>query len=471
MTRPTPDWHKLRGPLAGEVVLPGSSAYESARKPAIPRFHDATPQAIVLCKVPDDVRETISFARRSGLGVTTRSGGHCFAGRSSTKGVVIDVSSMRSVSVSGDAATVGAGARLGDVYDALDGHGITIPAGCGPSVGISGLTLGGGMGILGRRYGLTSDHLLGADVVLADGSMVECDEHNEPDLFWALRGSGGCNFGVVTSLVFGTVPAPPATAFHLTWPHAHVAAVVGAWQDWAPDAPDELAASLHVFAPDDPDWPPVVSVSGAMLGTESDTRDLLDELVAQVRVDPTSATFEHASYREIKHYLAEHGPGDERPDGHPYNKSEFFREPLPVEAVKTLVENLSEGRIMGQSRELDFTPWAGAYNRVPAGATAFAHREERFLLLHVAVVEPDAPAAERDAARDWLARSWASVHPWGTGRVYPNFPDPDLEDWARAYHGTNFERLARVKARYDPDGFFRFHQSIPSPVPGGSKRA
>src|SRR5918995_932520 len=418
VTRPTPDWHKLRGPLAGEVVLPGSSAYKSARKPAIPRFHAATPQAIVLCKAPDDVRETISFARRSGLGVTTRSGGHCFAGRSSTKGVVIDVSSMRSVSVSGDAATVGAGARLGDVYDALDGHGITIPAGCGPSVGISGLTLGGGMGILGRRFGLTSDHLLGADVVLADGSMVEC-----------------------------------------------------AWQDWAPDAPDELAASLHVFAPDDPDRPPVVSVSGAMLGTESDTRDLLDELVAQVRVDPTSATFEHASYREIKHYLAEHGPGDERPDGHPYNKSEFFREPLPVEAVKTLVENLSEGRIMGQSRELDFTPWAGAYNRVPAGATAFAHREERFLLLHVAVVEPDAPAAERDAARDWLARSWASVHPWGTGRGYPNFPDPDLEDWARAYHGTNFERLARVKARYDPDGFFRFHQSIPSPVPGGSKRA
>ena len=464
MIRPTPDWHTLRGVLAGEVVLPGSSEYKSARKPAIARFRDAAPQAVVLCEAPEDVSETISFAGRYGIGVTTRSGGHCFAGRSSTEGIVIDVSPMRSVSVSGDVATVGAGTRLGDVYDVLDRHGLTVPAGCGPSVGISGLTLGGGMGILGRRYGLTSDHLLGAEVVLADGSIVECDEHNEPDLFWALRGSGGGNFGVVTSLVFGTVPAPPATAFHLIWPHAYAADIVGAWQDWSPAAPEDLTAGLHVFAPDDPGQPPTVSAFGAMLGTESDTLYLLDELVVRSGVDPASATFEHAPYREIKRYLAEHGSGDDRPDGHPYNKSEFFREPLPAEAVTTLVENLVEGRVPGQSRELDFTPWAGAYNRVPAGATAFAHRDESFLLLHVTVVEPDAPAAEREAARDWLTRSWASVRPWGTGRVYPNFPDPDLEDWARAYHGTNSERLARVKARYDPDGFFSFHQSIPSPV-------
>jgi hypothetical protein len=228
----------------------------------------------------------------------------------------------------------------------------------------------------------------------------------------------------------------------------------------APDAPEELAASLHVFAPDDPDQPPAVSVSGSMLGTASDTGDLLDELVTRVGVDPTSTTFEHASYRQTKRYLAEHGPGDDRPEGHPYNKSEFFREPLPAEAVEALVRTLSRGRRVGQSRELDFTPWAGAYNRVPTDATAFAHRDDRFLLLQVAVVEPDAPAVERDAARDWLARSWSSLHPWGTGRVYPNFPDPDLEDWARAYHGTNLERLALIKAKYDPDGFFHFPQSI-----------
>src|SRR5215210_2810444 len=237
-----PDWKGLRGSIAGDVVLPGSPGYGSAHKPAIARFHDAKPQAIVLCKTPEDVFEAISFARRSGLGATTRSGGHCFSGRSSTGEIVIDVSPMRSVSVSGGVATVGAGARLGDVYDALDGHGITIPAGCGPSVGISGLTLGGGMGILGRKHGLTSDHLLGAQVVLADGRIVECDGHQDEELFWALRGAGSGNFGVVMSLFFSTVPAPDATAFHLMWPHAYAAAIVSAWQVWSPAAPDDLTA-------------------------------------------------------------------------------------------------------------------------------------------------------------------------------------------------------------------------------------
>ena len=459
--RRAPDGETLDRRISGEVLLSESPGYESARKPAIARFHNVRPRAVVLCETAEDVSEAISFARRQGLRAVPRSGGHCFAGRSSVEDIVIDVSPMRSVSVSGGVARVGAGARLGQVYDALYEHGLTIAAGCGPDVGIAGLTLGGGLGILGRKYGLTSDQLLGARVVLADGSIVECDEDREADLFWALRGSGGGNFGVVTSLVFRTVPAPAATAFDLIWPHAYAPEIVGAWQVWSPAAPDELAASLHVFAPDHPDQPPAVSVSGSMLGTASDARDLLDELVARVGVDPTSATFEHASYRQTKSYLAEHGPGDDRPEGHPYNKSEFFREPLPAEAVRTLVHNLSDGRRAGQSRELDFTPWAGAYNRVPAGATAFAHRDERFLLLQVAVVEPDAPAAEREAARDWLARSWSSLHPWGTGRVYPNFPDPDLEDWAFAYYGANLERLARIKANYDPDGFFHFHQSVP----------
>src|SRR3712207_8305349 len=133
------------------------------------RFDDARPQAIVLCETSGDVSETISFARQSDLRAVPRSGGHCFAGRSSTAGIVIDVAPMRSVSVSGGVATVGAGARLGEVYDALDGHGLTIPAGCGPDVGISGLALGGGLGILGRKHGLTSDHLIGAQVALEIG--------------------------------------------------------------------------------------------------------------------------------------------------------------------------------------------------------------------------------------------------------------------------------------------------------------
>jgi FAD/FMN-containing dehydrogenase len=467
-----PDWGALQSVIAGDVVLPGSLTYESARKPAIARFHDVLPQAVVRCATPADVSETISFVRRAGLRTAVRSGGHCFAGRSSTEGIIIDVSPMHAVSVSGGAATVGAGTRLGDVYDALAKHDLTVPAGCGPSVGIAGLTLGGGLGILGRKYGLTSDHLLAAQIVLADGRVIECDEHRDEELFWALRGAGGGNFGVVTSLTFETLPAPAATAFHLIWPHTRAAALIDAWQTWAPFAPDELAASLLLTASGDVDRPPVVNVFGAMLGTQAETTELLDELVARAGADPASVFSKHASYRETKRHLAEHGPGDDRLEqtsqglaprqGHDFSKSEFFGRPLPTEATVTLVKNLLEGRVAGQSRELDFTPWGGAYNRVRADATAFVHRDELFLLKHAVIVDPDAPAAEREAARDWLTRSWELVRPWGSGRVYQNFPDPDLKDWAHAYYGTNYDRLVSIKARYDPDDFFRFRQSLPN---------
>jgi FAD/FMN-containing dehydrogenase len=144
--RPAPDWNALQAGISGDVLLPGSPRYETARRPAIPRFHNVRPQAVVSCETPADVSETILFARRSGLRTATRSGGHCFAGRSSTGGIVIDVSPMNSVSVSSGVATVGAGARLGEVYDALDEHGLTIPAGCGPDVGISGLAWAAGSG-------------------------------------------------------------------------------------------------------------------------------------------------------------------------------------------------------------------------------------------------------------------------------------------------------------------------------------
>jgi FAD/FMN-containing dehydrogenase len=479
MTPSAHDWDALQAAISGEVILPGSADYESIRKPAIANFHDVRPRAVVLCETPADVSETISLARRSGLPTATRSGGHCFAGRSSSEGVVIDVRPMRSVSVSGGVATVGAGARLGEVYDALDEHGLTIPGGCGPSVGIAGLTLGGGLGILGRKHGLTSDHLLAAQIVLADGRILWCDEHREGDLFWALRGAGGGNFGVITSLVFDTLPAPAATVFHLLWPYTHAATVLDAWQRWAPTAPDELAASVLVTASGDVEKPLVVNVFGAMLGTESDTTELLEEMVARVGTDPTSAFRKRMSYRVTKRFLAElgeamagdeiEGPSHDQParPGHGFSKSEFFSRPLPTEAVAALVENLQEGRVASQRRELDFTPWGGAYNRVSTEATAFVHRNERFLLKHAVVVNPNASRAERETARRWLARSWASVHPWGSGGVYPNFPDPDLEDWARAYYGTNYGRLERVKKRYDPGNYFRFEQSLLGQEPEG----
>src|SRR3954454_2610872 len=170
---------------AMEVLRSGDPGYEAARKPAIARFHDVRPAAVARCRSADDVAAALAFAREADLPVAVRSGGHCFAGRSSTTGVVIDVAPMDGVAVAAGEATIGAGARLGAVYEALDAHGVTIPAGCGTEVGVSGLTLGGGVGLLGRMHGLTSDSLRGAEVVLADGRVVACDAERHADLFWA----------------------------------------------------------------------------------------------------------------------------------------------------------------------------------------------------------------------------------------------------------------------------------------------
>ena len=476
MTPTTADWQALQAAIAGGVILPDAPDYESVRKPVMARFDNVRPAAVVRCRKPADVAATIGFARRIHVQTAIRSGGHSVAGRSSTNGIVIDTTPMRSVSVAGEVATVGAGVRLGGLYDALAEHGLTIPAGCGPSVGIAGLTLGGGIGILGRKHGLTCDQLLRAQVVLADGGVVDCDQQHDQELFWALRGAGGGNFGVVTSLVFRTVPAPAATVFQLAWPLAHAVALIQAWQAWAPTAPDELDATLRLTAAGNGERPPQADLIGAVLGSEADAAELLDQLVARAGADPASAARRHLPYRAAKRYLdglgsvndqREQTASDQPPQqGHLFTKSEFFRQPLPSETIAALVEHLARELAGSHAREVSFTPWGGAYNRVPADATAFVHRDELFVVQHLVTISPDAPTTASDAARGWLARSWALVHPWGSGGVYPNFPDLDLKDGAHAYYGNNYDRLVRVKARYDPDNFFRFHQALPTHAPG-----
>jgi FAD/FMN-containing dehydrogenase len=473
-----PNWESLERAIQGHVALPGSPAFEASRRPFNARFQDVDPQAIVSCENPQDVAEALSFVRRHDLEIVARSGGHSLAGHSSTRGVIIDVTLMRSVSVSGGVATVGAGARLGEVYERLQEHGLAIPAGTCPEVGVAGLTLGGGLGILGRTYGVTSDSLVGAEIVLADGRILECDAQHDEDLFWALRGAGAGTFGVVTSLVFRTVPAPNATNVHLAWPFSRAADVVEAWQSWAPDGPDELAASLKVTATGDVDRGPSVDVYGALLGAASDAYGLFEELVTRTGSDPVSSSLEHLSFSETRRFWAklgeaEHDEGESEvgqdesdggiaPPPEPmclFAKSEFFRRSLPSRTVTDLLERFSHGRITGESRELDFMPWGGAYNRVHPEATAFVHREERFQLKHAVTVGADASGSEREAAQRQVARWWSTVHPWGSGRVFQNFADPDLDRWSDAYYGPNVDRLVRVKARYDPANLFRLDQS------------
>ena len=465
-----PDWSALRNHIRGEVVLPADPGYEAVRRPAVARFDHLRPQAVVQCAADADVAVALLFARSVGLPFAVRGGGHSFEGASSTEGMVLDLSRVDGVSfldnggnANGNAGTdrlvrVGAGARLGAIYDALAPAGVTIPAGCGPAVGIAGLTLGGGLGVLGRAHGLTCDALRAARVVLGDGRIVDCDDELEPELFWALRGGGNGTIGVVTSLVFASVPAPAMTSFHFTWEPEHLPAVLAAWQAWAPDAPDTMAASLVVSTPADPALMPVTSFFGAAHGSEEADVALLEQFVDRVGEPAATQTHQRAPHRETKRLLADldvHGV-PRRPDAHAHSRSEFFARPLDGATLDALVALLTTDRRPGEERELDFTPWAGAYNRVAPGATAFPHRAERFLLKQTAAVAADADADDRVAARDWLDRSWHLTHPAGTGGVYPNFPDPLLDNPARAYFGANADRLRDAVRAYDPDGVFGF---------------
>jgi FAD/FMN-containing dehydrogenase len=472
MAGPGPDWDGLQRGISGQVALPGSAAYEQARPPFIAGFEELQPQAVVRCAAAQDVAQALAFARRRGLRVGVRSGGHCFAGSSSTRGLVIDLSPMRSVVVAGGVARVGAGARLGEVYQRLGEHGLTVPAGTCPTVGIGGLTLGGGHGILGRAYGLTLDHLLGAEVVLADGRVAVCDQDHDGDLFWALRGAGAGNFGVVTSLAFRPRPAPQMANFHLAWPYRNAAAVVAAWQGWAPGGPGELAADLELNATGHPDAEPAVEVFGAVLGTRHDADGLLDSLTALAGADPLSRTCAELSYHDTVRFQAAPGaavgqatPPDQETSSrrHRFTKSEFFDRPLPAQAIAVLADNVARQRAAGQDRSVLFAPWGGAYNQPPPQATAFAHRSQLFLLQHEIFASSGAPAAARRAAQQWVTRSWASVHRWGSGRVYPNFPDPALDGPGRAYYQDNYPRLREIKARYDPDAVFASTRSTLAP--------
>jgi FAD/FMN-containing dehydrogenase len=454
------DWQALARTLDGELLTPDSPGYDEARKPPIPLFQDVRPAAVLRCRSEADAASVLAFAAGAGLPTVVRSGGHSFAGRSSTDGLLVDVSPLDAVEMEGGLAAVGAGARLGKVYDVLHGHGLTVAAGCGPTVGIGGLTLGGGLGVLGRTHGLTCDQLRGARVVLADGSIVECDAHHEPDLFWMLRGGGSP--GIVTRLDLRTVREPVTTTFHLTWQASAIPAVVSAWQAWAPEAPDEMAASLLVTAGPDPRRPPTPHVFGAvqegMPGDSSQSSDLLGDLVARVGVPPATRASETTSYRRAKERLVEigdglgadaHGPDAEHRHG--YHKSEYFERLLPDEAIEA-VSGLLARRPSGVGCELDLMPWGGAYNRVDAEATAFVHRGDRLLIRYAVSVDPAATPDERVVARAWLDRAWRALHPHGTGRAYQNFPDPGLDDQQRAYYGSNLDRLDRVRAAYDPAG-------------------
>jgi FAD/FMN-containing dehydrogenase len=260
-TLPAQAWRQLSRAMIGPLLRPGHEHFETLHSPATNRYPAPHPQAIARYATPDDVAHAINFARRLGLETAVRGAGHSFADHSSTTGLLIETGLMNTVAVDGDLATIGAGTRLAEIYRTLHQHRAAIPAGCGPTVGIAGLALGGGLGVLGRTYGLTCDRLTAVQIVLADGAVITCDLTSDPDLYWALRGAGAGNFGVATALSFRTVAEPQAVAFQLSWPDA--LATLPTWMEWMPEAPAAMAASLVVRASADSSAPPRAHLIGA----------------------------------------------------------------------------------------------------------------------------------------------------------------------------------------------------------------
>lgn len=428
------EWARLDEQTSGPMFRPGDRDFEAARtKPFIGGDADPIPQALLRAATTEDVVAAVRFVREHDLPFAVRSGGHCSIGTSSSTGLVLDLSGIAGVQVDGRRVTVGGGTKLGTVVERLAAYRLAIPTGTCPTVGVGGLTLGGGWGLLSRQRGLTCDALRAAQVVTATGDVLTGTEDDEPDLFWALRGGGAAGFGVVTRFVFEAGDAPVMSSFQYRWPFDRAAGLIERWQQWAVDAPADLSASLSVTAEG-------VKLHGGFVGTEDRARKTLGEFGAA----PVEELVE-LDYLETARY---HGRriGEPPPGTHVYNASEFVDGLVPAEP---LLEELSPGR------ELGFMPWGGAIAGTPPDATAFPHRQASFSVEHLALT----PAADPEA-HEWVRRQWQTAHPYGTGGVYANFQDAELDDWATAYYGANLPRLRAVKYRYDPDDLFHGLQKL-----------
>ena len=447
-----------------DLVHPGDDDYDRSRNQFIGRPDETLPRAIARCRGVQDVVEALAMARQRKWPFAIRGGGHSNACHSSSIGLVLDLTPADTITVDGSRVTVGAGVRVGRLAAALAPGERLVPSGSCPSVGIVGAALGGGFGSHGRRHGLTCDRLVAADVVLADGRVVRVDADHEPDLFWALRGAGGGNFGVVTSATFETVPSTSRTHVRYAWPLSAAPALLRYWLEWAPAAPDDVSVELVLVCTDQLDEEPEVMLVGACPGTAA-LGDLLDRagpprLVEVNRLDAADAALLHATPASAIANDPDAIPLTQHRPGMMSAKTEFFTRPVPAEAIEALVAHVAANRVFGEFRQVAFTPWRGAYGRVAPDATAFVHRAPAYLVKHTVLLGPNGAARRGGEALGWLSDSWATLHPWGTGGVYGNFPDPAVADWMSAYYGANADRLRAVKARYDPGNVFRFAQSI-----------
>jgi FAD/FMN-containing dehydrogenase len=465
-TRTTIDLAALRADVAGRVIGPDDAEYDKARQTLM--VSDLHPVAIIRAATVEDVQRAVNLARETGLELAVRSGGHSAAAHGSTEGgIQLDLADLNAIEidVEGRTAWAGSGATAGAVTTAVGEHGLVIGFGDTASVGIGGLTTGGGIGFLVRAFGLTIDNLLAADVVTADGALVRADATTNPDLFWAIRGGGG-NFGVVTRFQYRLRELPQIVGGLLFLPAT--AEVVAGFIKAAEEAPDELSTILNVMtAPPMPFIPAEQHGKLVVMGMLTYAGDVEagQKAVAPFRAlaTPLADLVRPMPYSGM--YPPEE-PGAE--EYHPVASSRvLFMDRVDLDVARTIVDRLEEHRtspgvqmVAAQLRVL-----GGAASRVPVDATAFAHRTSRIMAIVAAIV---GSADGLSVHQTWVEGLAADLVQGDTG-AYVNFVGEEGPERVRdAYPGATWDRLVAIKDRYDPTNVFRRNQNI---VPSGRPTA
>lgn len=476
---PGPPWDRLSRHLGGDLVLPSNTAYAVARQLELAQFDEISPQAVVFCADSADVSLAIRFAQDHRLPVAVRSGGHSYGGYSTSSGLVLDLSRLNRIAVGPQAVTLGPGALNVDILDALTPHGLVVSEGGCPTVACGGFIQGGGYGLLTRALGMACDALTSAEVVLADGRTVTASAQEDSDLFWAIRGGGGGNFGVVTSFAVTPYPLDLMHTANLFFPYERTAQVLDGFTQWLEHAPRTLGGGAYVVLPDaQPGAVPVMMVLLASVGTpgelDAQARRLESFTGAAVNRQGGSLTYQALMMNVFQ--CSQLTPAQ----AHRRGKSAEGVLPRPafgVERTRLCSRHLGQGgweQVMaafdaepaaGQLRQLEVHMFGGAVNDVDRTGTAMVHRDSLFSVNYRSVIADaalDTPDS-RATARRWADRGFAAVDPYSNGETFQNWMDPALTDWRQSYYAENYPRLEQIKGVYDPHRFFSFAQGVGAP--------
>jgi len=448
---------EFKGTLRGELIQPGDSDYDEARK-VYNGSINKRPRMIAHCADVADVISCVNFARENDMLLAVRGGGHNGGGLAvADDALVIDLSSMRGVRVDPEERTVRVegGARWGDVDHASHAFGLAVPTGIISTTGVAGLTLGGGHGYLSRKYGLAIDNLLEADVVLADGRLVKANEEENEDLFWAIRGGGG-NFGVVTSFLFKGNPVSTVYGGPMLWELDRAEEILRWYREFSLQAPEDLYGFFAFLSvPPGPPFPEHLHNKNmcAVVWCYSGALEDAEDAFRPIREDVGLAAFEFLGPMPMPVLNSLFDPL--LPPGlSQYWRGDFVKE-LSDEAIALHLEYGSA--LPTPLSTMHIYPIDGAVHRVGDNDTAFSHRDANWSAVYFGV-DPDPDNAER--LTEWTKEYWAALHPYSAGGAYVNFMMDEGQERIKATYQDNFERLVEIKNEYDPTNLFRVNQNI-----------